>query len=84
MAWSSTTGDLLLSVMEGASENELYHVESVTTGETTWTHDGSIRQVEVLLMALGFKQEVFLDNVAGTDQEAPVLQTKDRTYFNPP
>ena len=83
MAWSSTTGDLLISVMEAASENELYHVESVTTGTTTWSHDGTNREVEVLLMSLGFKQEVFLDDVDGDDKSAPVLQVIDRTYSNP-
>ena len=81
--WTSTSGDLLLSVMEAASENEVYHVESVTTGTTTWSHNGSIREIIVLGMHLNFLQTVLPDNVDGDDKTVRLPQVSDPVYFNP-
>lgn len=80
--WASASGDLLLSVMEAASENEVYHVESVTTGETTWTHDGSVRQIITLGMHLNFLQTILPDNVGATDKSVRLPQVDDPVYFN--
>lgn len=82
-SWNSTTGDLLFSVMEAASEGELYHVESVTSGTTTWSHDGTARTVEVLVMATNFLQVVYLDTVDATDKSNSIVQIPDRVFANP-
>jgi len=82
-SWGSSTGDLLCTFMEAASDNELYHVESVTTGTTTWSHNGSTREIEVLVMATSFIQVVYLDNVAAVDKSNSVVQTPDRVFSNP-
>ena len=82
-SWNSTTGDLLFSVMEAASDNELYHVESVTSGSTVWNHDGTTREIEVLVMATLFIQVFYLDNVSAADKSNSVVQIPDRVYSNP-
>lgn len=81
--WESVAGDLLFSVMEAASDNELYHVESVTTGTTTWTHDGTVRSIEVLAMSLAFKALMYLDDVGGIDKSQAISQIPDLVYSNP-
>jgi len=82
-SWNSTTGDLLFSVMEAASDNELYHVESVTTGTTVWNHDGTSRTIEVLVMATFFLQVVYLDTVSAADKSNSIVQIPDRVFSNP-
>jgi hypothetical protein len=82
MAWSATTGDLILSIMEPASEHSLYHDESVTTGQTTWTHDGTVREIIILGMSLNFLQAIVLDDVGTDDKTVPLQQIPDTTYSN--
>ena len=81
--WNSTTGDLLFLVIEAASDNELYHVESVTSGSTVWNHDGTTREIEVLVMATLFIQVFYLDNVGAIDKSNSIVQIPDRVYANP-
>ena len=83
VSWGSSTGDLLLTFMEAASDNELYHVESVTSGSTVWNHDGTTREIEVLVMATFFIQVFYLDNVSAADKSNSVVQIPDRVYSNP-
>jgi hypothetical protein len=81
--WPTASGDLLLSVMEAASDNEVYHVESVTTGTTTWTHDGTIREIVVLGMSLNSLQTVLTDDVDADDRSVRLPQVPDLVYSNP-
>lgn len=80
--WNSTTGDLLFKAMEAASDNELYHVESVTTGTTTYTHGGTAKTIEVLVASIVYKQVILIDTIGGTDKSVPVLQIPDLVYQN--
>jgi len=82
-SWGTAGGDLLFSVMEAASENELYHAETVTTGTTTYNHPGTAKTVEVLAMSLNEKQLVFLDSLSATAKSVPVVQIADPFYSNP-
>jgi len=81
--WGSTTGDLLLSIMEAASDNVLYHVESVTSGTTTYSHGGTSKTIEVLVFSLSKKPVVYLDTISGTDKSQAVSQVDDLVYSNP-
>lgn len=78
--WSTASGDLLFYVMEAASDNELYHVESVTTGTTTYTHGGVVKNIEVLVSALSYKQVILVDDIGATDESVPILQVPDLVY----
>lgn len=81
--WTSQSTDLDFTIWEAPSENELYHVESVTTGTTTWQHNGSARNIEVLVADIVNKQFVLVDSVGGTSKSVPVTQQIDRFYLNP-
>ncbi len=78
--WSSTTGDLLMSVMEAASDSELYHVESVTTGTTSYSHGGTAKTIEVLVASLNYKQVILVDSIDANDKSVPILQIPDLVY----
>ena len=81
--WGSTTGDLLFSLMAAASDNSLYHAESVTTGTTTWTHGGTAREIEVLAMSLNYRALVYVDDVDSNVKSQSIAQQLDGVYLNP-
>lgn len=81
--WSSTTGDLLLSVMDSAGDNELQFDNDVTTGTVTYTHGGQAKTIEVIVSNLSFLQLAFLDTIGGSDKSQTVVQTPDLVYLNP-
>ncbi len=81
--WSTASGDLLFSAMEAASDNSLFHVESVTTGTATYTHGGVSKTIEVIVSSLAYKQLAFQDSIGSTDKTQSVVQTPDLVYANP-
>jgi hypothetical protein len=78
--WSVATGDLLFKAMEAASDNELYHVESVTTGTTSYSHGGTAKTIEVLVASLNYKQVILVDTIDANDKSVPILQIPDLVY----
>lgn len=81
--WGTAGGDILFTVMEAASDNQLYHVESVTSGTTDWVHDGTVREIEVLAMSIAYKAFLLIDNVGGSAKSVPISQVEDRVFSNP-
>ena len=81
--WGTAAGDLLVEIMEAASDNELFHVES-SVGTETWQHGGTVRDIEVLALHQDYLPIVLLDDVGATDKDATLTQSPDRVFSNPP
>jgi hypothetical protein len=80
--WGTASGDLWFSIMEAASDNELFHVES-SSGIETYAHGGVVKEVEVLAMHTNFIAIVVIDTLAATDTNVTLTQTPDRVFSNP-
>lgn len=80
-AWVIASGsDNYFAVMEAASENQLYHVETLTSGTTTYTHGGAAKSIEVLIAALVYQQVVLVDTIGADEKSVPILQVPDLVY----
>jgi hypothetical protein len=81
-SWSSGTGDLWFSIMEAASDNELFHVES-TSGVETYSHGGTVKEIEVLALATNYLPILVIDSLGTVDSSIALSQSPDRVYSNP-
>jgi len=72
-----------VTIIRTSDSAELYHVEAVTTGTTTYQHDGTVEAVTVLLMSVAEKQLVFEDTLGAGTVSFPVSQVTDPFYSNP-
>ena len=66
--------------MDAASDNSLYHVESVTTSTTAYTHGGVAKEIEVLVASTYFYQVVLIDTIGAEDKSQAVVQIPDLVY----
>jgi len=82
-SWASSTGDLLLSVLEAASDNQLHFADAVSTGSTTYPHGGVAKTIEVIVSSLNYLQVVYLADIGGSDASQAVVQIPDLVYYNP-
>jgi len=80
--WGTASGDLLFTLMEAASDNTLFHVES-SSGSETYSHGGVVKEIEILAVHIDYRPLVIIDALAATDTGATLTQTLDRTYSNP-
>lgn len=82
---TATAGSLTWELYDENNDTEIYHVESVTGNQSsyTYTYGGDVT-VDIIIIHQDYEQIVLEDIVLGdTSQTLPQSQRKDDNYYNP-
>ena len=72
-----------LSIVRLSDATVLFHVESTATGTETYSHGGTLTDVDVLVMHLDYIPYAAGDQLQNQNQTLLVQQQDDRFYSNP-